>query len=145
NYRSQNRGGVGLINIKTTERNGKVVALKAVQFEDELMLITANGIIIRTGLDQIRPIGRNTQGVRLIKLKEGDKLVAAAKIGPEVAKEQSDDATIQKAELPPQEETEPGPEEEIEAEAELEDKSKSKPEKNEPKDKGKKPDKKPRK
>ncbi len=111
NYRSQNRGGVGLINIKTTDRNGKVVALKAVQFEDELMLITANGIIIRTGLDQIRPIGRNTQGVRLIKLKEGDKLVAAAKIGPEVAKEQSDDAAIQKAELPPPEETEPGPEE----------------------------------
>jgi DNA gyrase subunit A len=146
NYRSQNRGGVGLINIKTTDRNGKVVALKAVQFEDELMLITANGIIIRTGLDQIRPIGRNTQGVRLIKLKEGDKLVAAAKIGPEVAKEQSDDAAIQKAELPPPEETEPGPEEEeIEPEAEPEDKSKSKPEKNEPEDKGKKPDKKPRK
>ena len=102
------------------------------------MLITANGIIIRTGLDQIRPIGRNTQGVRLIKLKEGDKLVAAAKIGPEVAKEQSDDAAIQKAELPPPEETEPGPEEEeIEAEDE--------PKKDEPKDKGKKPDKKPRK
>ena len=140
NYRSQNRGGVGLINIKTTDRNGKVVALKAVQFDDELMLITANGIIIRTGLDQIRPIGRNTQGVRLIKLKEGDKLVAAAKIGPEVAKEQSDDSTIQKAELPPPEETEPGPEEEeeIEAEAEPEDKPKSKLEKNEPKDKGKK-------
>jgi DNA gyrase subunit A len=146
NYRSQNRGGVGLINIKTTDRNGKVVALKAVQFEDELMLITANGIIIRTGLDQIRPIGRNTQGVRLIKLKEGDKLVAAAKIGPEVAKEQSDDAAIQKAELPPPEETEPGPEEEeIEAEDEPKDKPKSKPEKDEPKDKGKKPDKKPRK
>ena len=99
------------------------------------MLITANGIIIRTGLDQIRPIGRNTQGVRLIKLKEGDKLVAAAKIGPEVAKEQSDDASIQKAELPPPEETEPGPEEE---EPEIEDE----PEKN---DKGKKPDKNPRK
>jgi DNA gyrase subunit A len=44
------------------------------------MMITANGIIIRTGLDQIRSIGRNTQGVRLIKLKEGDKLVAAEKI-----------------------------------------------------------------
>ncbi len=132
NYRSQNRGGVGLINIKTTDRNGKVVALKAVQFEDELMLITANGIIIRTGLDQIRPIGRNTQGVRLIKLKEGDKLVAAAKIGPEVAKEQSDDATIQKAELPPPEETEPGPEEEEEIETDDE------PPKDEPKDKGKK-------
>ena len=86
-YRSQNRGGVGLINIKTTTRNGKVVALKAVQYADELMLITAKGIIIRTGLDQIRSIGRNTQGVRLIKLKTDDKLVAAEKILPEVIKD----------------------------------------------------------
>lgn len=83
-YRSQSRGGIGLINIKTTERNGKVVALKAVQDANELMMITANGIIIRTGLEQIRSIGRNTQGVRLIKLKAGDKLVAAEKIVSEV-------------------------------------------------------------
>ena len=80
NYRSQSRGGVGLKNIKTSTRNGKVVALKAVQNKDDLMMITANGMIIRTGLDQIRSIGRNTQGVRLIKLKAGDKLVAAEKI-----------------------------------------------------------------
>ena len=83
NYRSQTRGGVGLKNIKTSARNGKVVALKAVQNDDDLMLITANGMIIRTGLDEIRSIGRNTQGVRLIKLKEGDKLVAAEKIAAE--------------------------------------------------------------
>jgi DNA gyrase subunit A len=83
NYRAQNRGGVGLINIKTTARNGKVVALKAIQSKDDLMMITANGIIIRTGLEKIRSIGRNTQGVRLIKLKAGDKLVAAEKISPE--------------------------------------------------------------
>jgi DNA gyrase subunit A len=57
-----------------------VVALKAVQSKDDLMMITATGMIIRTGLDQIRSIGRNTQGVRLIKLKPGDKLVAAEKI-----------------------------------------------------------------
>jgi len=80
NYRPQTRGGVGLKNIKTTARNGKVVALEAVQNNDDLMLITAQGMIIRTGLDQIRSIGRNTQGVRLIKLKPGDKLVAAEKI-----------------------------------------------------------------
>jgi len=79
-YRSQGRGGIGLINIKTTARNGKVVALKAVQDTDELMMITANGMIIRTGLEQVRPIGRNTQGVRLIKLKVDDKLVAVEKI-----------------------------------------------------------------
>ncbi len=80
NYRPQSRGGVGLKNIKTTARNGKVVALEAVQNNDDLMLITANGMIIRTGLDEIRSIGRNTQGVRLIKLKSSDKLVAAEKI-----------------------------------------------------------------
>jgi DNA gyrase subunit A len=80
NYRSQSRGGVGLKNIKTSDRNGKVVALKAVQNKDDLMMITANGMIIRTGLDEIRSIGRNTQGVRLIKLKPSDKLVAVAKI-----------------------------------------------------------------
>jgi DNA gyrase subunit A len=83
NYRPQSRGGVGLKNIKTTARNGKVVALKAVQNKDDLVMITANGMIIRTGLDQIRSIGRNTQGVRLIKLKGGDKLVAAEKIAAE--------------------------------------------------------------
>ena len=82
-YRSQTRGGVGLKNIKTSARNGKVVALKAVEVGDDLMLITAGGMIIRTGLDQIRSIGRNTQGVRLIKLKEEDKLVAAEKIAAE--------------------------------------------------------------
>jgi DNA gyrase subunit A len=84
-YRSQSRGGLGLKNIKTTARNGKVVALKAVQNKDDLMMITAKGMIIRTGLDQIRSIGRNTQGVRLIKLKPGDKLVAAEKIVAEDA------------------------------------------------------------
>jgi len=82
-YRPQTRGGVGLINIKTTARNGKVVTLKAVCDDDELMMITARGIIIRTGLEQVRPIGRNTQGVRLIKLDQGDKLVAAEKIATE--------------------------------------------------------------
>jgi len=82
-YRTQNRGGVGLINIKTSDRNGKVVTLQAIQDKDELMMITANGMIIRTGLEEVRSIGRNTQGVRLINLKAGDKLVAAEKISPE--------------------------------------------------------------
>jgi DNA gyrase subunit A len=89
-YRPQKRGGIGLINIKTTERNGKVVALKAVRDDNELMLITANGIVIRTGLEEIRSIGRNTQGVRLIKIAEGDKLVAAEKILAEAAESQQE-------------------------------------------------------
>ncbi len=94
-YRSQHRGGKGLINIKTTDRNGKVVALKAVTDEDDLMLISAKGIIIRTGLDQLRDIGRNTQGVRLIRLDEGDKLVAVAR----VIKENGEDSPA--SETPP--------------------------------------------
>jgi DNA gyrase subunit A len=91
NYRVQSRGGVGLINIKTSDRNGKVVALKAVQSTDDLMMITANGMIIRTGLDEIRSIGRNTQGVRLINLKPEDKLVAAEKIVAEEEPESTEE------------------------------------------------------
>ncbi|MHC4213880.1 MAG: DNA gyrase subunit A [Planctomycetota bacterium] len=92
-YRSQSRAGIGLINIKTTERNGKVVALKSVKDEDELMLITANGIIIRTGLEQVRAIGRNTQGVRLIRIGGDDKLVAVEKLDSDVAAgEESDES-----------------------------------------------------
>jgi DNA gyrase subunit A len=86
-YRSQHRGGIGLINIKTTERNGKVVTLDAIQDKDELMMITANGMIIRTGLEEVRSIGRNTQGVRLINLKAGDKLVAEDKISAEAVED----------------------------------------------------------
>ena len=88
-YRSQKRGGVGLINIKTTERNGKVVALKAVNPNDDLMLISSQGILIRTGLDQLRDLGRNTQGVKLIRLDGGDKLVAVARVVKEDEKEEN--------------------------------------------------------
>jgi DNA gyrase subunit A len=115
NYRTQNRGGVGLINIKTTARNGKVVGLKAVQYKDELMLITANGMIIRTGLDEIRSIGRNTQGVRLIKLKGDDKLVAAAKIAYENANNQKEESNSNQ---------EPKPKQEVKPKAKAKSKSK---------------------
>ncbi len=82
-YRKTSRGGKGVINIKTTERNGLVVALKCVTDKDELMLITMNGIALRTGLAELREIGRATQGVRLIRLDDGDKVVAVAKIASE--------------------------------------------------------------
>jgi len=133
NYRSQNRGGVGLINIKPTERNGKVVALKAVQFADELMLITANGIIIRTGLDQIRPIGRNTQGVRLIKLKPGDKLVAAAKIASEDLDGSKKKAGAAPQEPAPAQEQPAGPDDaaELETEDEAEPQTETEPDEEE--------------
>jgi DNA gyrase subunit A len=87
-YRPQHRGGLGLINIKTTDRNGRVVAIKTVHDDDELMLITTGGMIIRTGLEQVREIGRNTAGVRMIRLDEGDKLIAAERL---IAEEEKTD------------------------------------------------------
>ncbi len=79
-YRLTKRGGKGVINIKTTDRNGKVVAVKAVEDDDELMMITDGGIMLRTDLSAVREIGRATQGVRLIRLEEGGKVVAVARI-----------------------------------------------------------------
>jgi DNA gyrase subunit A len=79
-YRLQGRGGYGIINIRTTDRNGKVVAMKAIRDADELMLISQNGMIVRTGVSEVRTIGRTTQGVRVIALKPGDKLVAVARV-----------------------------------------------------------------
>jgi len=86
-YRLTRRGGKGVINIKVTERNGKVVAIKAVQEGDELMFITARGIMLRTDLSEVREIGRATQGVRLIRPDEGDRVVAVAKIAREELEE----------------------------------------------------------
>ena len=88
-YRKTRRGGKGVINIKTTERNGRVVAILAVTDDDELMMITAKGIMLRTDLSAVREIGRATQGVRLIRLDEGDKVVAAAKIASEDDEEET--------------------------------------------------------
>ncbi|HUX00005.1 MAG: DNA gyrase subunit A [Phycisphaerae bacterium] len=88
-YRTQRRGGKGLINIRTTDRNGKVVAMMTVRDGDELMLITQQGQIMRIGVDpkSMRPIGRATQGIRIIRLEEGDKLVAVARVAPEEAED----------------------------------------------------------
>jgi DNA gyrase subunit A len=79
-YRLTNRGGKGVINIKTTERNGKVVAVKEVVDDDELMIITHCGIIIRMGIAKLRLLGRATQGVRLIQLDEGDLVIDVARV-----------------------------------------------------------------
>jgi len=79
-YRSQSRGGKGLINIKTTKRNGAVVAVKVVKEEEEIMIITAEGNIIRLKAGDISAMGRATQGVTLMRLDEGDAVVAVAKV-----------------------------------------------------------------
>ncbi|RMF79307.1 MAG: DNA gyrase subunit A, partial [Planctomycetota bacterium] len=79
-YRLTRRGGKGVINVKITERNGPVVALRAVTDDDQLMLITGKGTLLRTNLDQLREIGRATQGVKLIRVEDDDRVVAVAKI-----------------------------------------------------------------
>jgi DNA gyrase subunit A len=87
-YRQQSRGGKGVINVKTTERNGKVVGILLVSEESEAMLISHYGKIIRIDTRQIREAGRSTQGVRLLNLDVGDK-VAAAVVIPQEEKEEN--------------------------------------------------------
>jgi len=82
-YRSQSRGGLGLKDIQTTKRNGPVVQVSVVDETDEVMLISANGMIIRTRVAEISMIGRNTQGVRVMNLKSGDRLLAGAVVASE--------------------------------------------------------------
>jgi len=79
-YRLQSRGGVGIINIQTSDRNGKVVGVAYVHDDDELMLISQFGMILRMKAGDIRTIGRATQGVRLIEMEEGDNVVSVAKL-----------------------------------------------------------------
>jgi hypothetical protein len=82
-YRLQGRGGKGVINLKTNEKTGKVVAIKSVIPEDQLMVITRKGVINRQRIDEIRVIGRATQGVRLVNLDKGDVVMDVARVIPE--------------------------------------------------------------
>ncbi len=79
-YRITSRGGKGVINLKSTDRNGPVVATLQVSEESDVMIITEFGKIIRVHANEIREAGRSTQGVRLLRLEEGDKIAAAAGI-----------------------------------------------------------------
>ena len=99
-YRLIHRGGKGVINVKVTERNGEVISIKEVIDDDELIMLTQEGMSIRVNVGDIRVISRNTQGVRLINLKQNDKIVAVARMeekeegkevaeGEEVADEES--------------------------------------------------------
>ena len=79
-YRVQKRGGKGIITLKKTDKTGAIVALKEVQPDDELMLITRHGVIIRMPVEGIRVIGRNTQGVKVTNLDSGDAVVDVARV-----------------------------------------------------------------
>ncbi|MGA4579314.1 DNA gyrase subunit A [Limisphaera sp. VF-2] len=93
-YRAQSRGGKGIITMNTTERTGGVVGALAVRDQDQLMLITARGQMIRIPVKDVRVAGRNTQGVKLIDLEEGDRLQAVA---PVISEAQEDDVADQAA------------------------------------------------
>jgi DNA gyrase subunit A len=79
-YRVQKRGGKGIITLKKTDKTGSIVALKEVIPDDELMMITRHGVIIRLPVDGIRVIGRNTQGVKVMNLDSGDAVVDVARV-----------------------------------------------------------------
>jgi len=79
-YRSQGRGGKGIITIKITEKNGRVIGMAQVSAEDEIILITSNGKVLRIRANDISVQGRNTQGVRLFDIEEGDHVVSFAKL-----------------------------------------------------------------
>ena len=84
-YRKQTRGGKGIQTIKRSARNGNVVCLRAVSTDDDLMVITEQGIIIRMDVKSISQLGRSTQGVTIIKLDEGDQVVAIARVAQKEA------------------------------------------------------------
>jgi DNA gyrase subunit A len=94
-YRLQSRAGKGIINIKATERNGKVVGMKAVRDEDDLIMITSGGQVVRIAVKEVRVMGRNTQGVRLISLDGKDSLVSIARV-----EKDQDDGGVKRVEVP---------------------------------------------
>jgi DNA gyrase subunit A len=79
-YRVQSRGGLGIINIHTTDRNGHVVGVAHVRDQDQVMLITQQGKVLRTVMADVRAIGRATQGVRLIEIEPDDRVVSIARL-----------------------------------------------------------------
>jgi DNA gyrase subunit A len=97
-YRVQSRGGIGIINIQTSERNGKVIGVAQVSNDDELMLITQQGKILRMAANTIRSIGRATQGVRLIDIEGDDRAVSIARL-EEQDEETKGDETV--GDVPP--------------------------------------------
>ena len=87
-YRKQRRGGKGVKDVKVTAKNGPVVGIAAVRDGDEIMVITQQGMVTRTGVDAIRIVGRNTQGVKVMTPNEGDKIATMAKLASEAVKEE---------------------------------------------------------
>ena len=81
-YRTQHRGGKGVRDIKATARNGQVVSIVSVRDEDQVLMMTSRGKIQRVNVAEIRPMGRNTQGVRIMRVDDGDTLAAVVPVPP---------------------------------------------------------------
>jgi DNA gyrase subunit A len=79
-YRVSHRGGKGIFTIKVTEKTGNMVCLKEVVNEDDIMIITSKGVVIRQSVNKLRSQGRNTQGFRLIRLDDGDQVADVARV-----------------------------------------------------------------
>jgi DNA gyrase subunit A len=79
-YRLQSRGGMGVTNIKLTEKNGRVAGISHVTGDEQILLITEQGMIIRTNVSDLRSMGRSTQGVRVINVDENDRVVGLVKL-----------------------------------------------------------------
>lgn len=92
-YRITRRGGKGVITVKTTEKVGKMMSMMEVVDGDELVIISSHGMVIRQSVKDIRVMGRNTQGVRVIKLNEGDQIADIAKVVPEEEEDVSSGGT----------------------------------------------------
>ena len=88
-YRVQSRGGKGIITMKSTDKNGEIIATRAVSNADDLMIISDKGQVVRIRVKEISTMGRNTQGVRLIRTKDGEKVVAAQSLAEKDADEDS--------------------------------------------------------
>jgi len=110
-YRQTKRGGLGVRTILVNDRNGPVVTAFTVSETHALMLITEKGVVIRMKVEDIRPMGRNTQGVRLVRLDKGDKLVAAIPVERQPDEEEGDEETV-KPEEPTSEDQTPAADEE---------------------------------
>jgi DNA gyrase subunit A len=112
-YRLQGRGGFGVINLKTSERTGRVVAVKAVREDEQLMVVTRQGVVNRQRVEEISLIGRATQGVKLVNLDEGDTVVDVARVVTDEEAAEASDGSGAIDEVP-----EEGGEESAEAESE---------------------------
>ncbi|MFM8173656.1 MAG: DNA gyrase subunit A [Pirellulaceae bacterium] len=100
-YRTQRRGGMGVIDIKTTKRNGRVVAISRVDDSDELIMMTSRGKVQRVLVREINVIGRNTQGVRIMSLDEGDTLAAVVRVPSGETSQLGDEPVGDKRPAPP--------------------------------------------